>query len=148
MARILYPYLHPVCSMASTLRLSLRGTIPYSNISHLLLNPPKQVLYGIIQKIASSFPESARARYQQAASTFRIPYWDWAAQPPSGDQYFPVSVGGSTTVPVITPQSNGETVQIANPLYSYKFAPLNPESGDFISDQGVPVCTSYSRSHL
>jgi tyrosinase len=107
-----------------------------------LLSNLQQVLYGIIQQLASSFPDSTKARYQQAAATFRIPYWDWAAQPPSGDQYFPVSVGGSVTASVITPQSNGQTVQIPNPLYSYKFAPLNPESGDFVSDQGIPVCTS------
>lgn len=98
----------------------------------------EQVLYGIIQNIANSFPDATLARYQQAASTFRIPYWDWAAQPPSGDQYFPVSVGGSTTATVITPQSNGQTVTIPNPLYSYKFSPLDPEQGDFINDQGVP----------
>lgn len=102
----------------------------------------QQVLYGIIQDIASSFPDSTRARYQQAAATFRVPYWDWAAVPPSGDQYFPVSVGGSTTASVVTPQSNGQAVQIPNPLYSYKFAPLNPEKGDFVTDQGVPVCIS------
>jgi len=98
----------------------------------------EQVLYGIVQKLASSFPDSTRARYQAAASTFRVPYWDWAAQPPNGDQYFPLSVGGSTTASVITPQSNGQIVTIPNPLYSYKFAPLNPQSGDFVSEQGVP----------
>jgi tyrosinase len=51
-----------------------------------------------------------------------------------------MSVGGSTTTSVITPQSNGKAVQITNPLYSYRFAPLNPERGDFVADQGVPVC--------
>lgn len=113
----------------------------------MLLTVVQQVLYDIIKNIASSFPDSTRSRYEQAASTFRIPYWDWAASPPAGD-YFPNSVGGSTTASVITPQSNGQTVQIPNPLYSYKFAPLNPENGDFVADQGIPVCQSDSTQFL
>jgi tyrosinase len=90
----------------------------------------EQLLYGIIQGIASQFPDDTRARYQAAASTFRIPYWDWAATPDSND-YFPNAVGGSQTVDVITPTSNGQAVPMANPLYSTTFTPLNPEQGDF-----------------
>lgn len=69
-----------------------------------------------------------------------MPYWDWAAQPLNGDTNFPNSVGGSATIGVITPQSNGLTVPIHNPLYSYKFAPLNPIKGDFPTLNGAPVC--------
>jgi tyrosinase len=90
----------------------------------------EQVLYGLIQQIASSFPDSSRARYEQAAASFRIPYWDWAAQPAAGD-YFPNAVGKSATISVITPQSDGKQVPIDNPLYTYKFNPLNPVEGDF-----------------
>jgi hypothetical protein len=90
----------------------------------------KQALFSIVQSIAAQFPDSSKTRYQQAASTFRIPYWDWAAETASGD-YFPNSVG-SPKVNVITPQSNGEAIQIDNPLYSYNFSPLNPVSGDFV----------------
>ncbi|KAF4637552.1 hypothetical protein G7Y89_g521 [Cudoniella acicularis] len=90
----------------------------------------EQTLYGIVQDIAGQFPTDTKARYQQAAITFRIPYWDWAANPPNGDGYFPNSVA-APTINVITPQSNGQTVQIPNPLYSYNFAPLNPVAGDF-----------------
>ncbi len=98
----------------------------------------QQVLYGIIQDIASQFQAQDQVRYKKAAATFRIPYWDWAAQPGDGF-YFPNSVGGSTTVSVITPTSKGQPVVIANPLYSTKFHPLNPVAGDFVSVAGAPV---------
>ncbi|PBP18012.1 tyrosinase precursor [Diplocarpon rosae] len=97
----------------------------------------EQVLYGIIQDLAAKFPVNTRAQYQEAAASFRIPYWDWAATPEDGD-FFPNSVGGSTTVSVITPTSNGQAVSISNPLYSYNFHPLNPVAGDFVSLQGTP----------
>ncbi|KAI9050620.1 hypothetical protein LZ554_005779 [Drepanopeziza brunnea f. sp. 'monogermtubi'] len=97
----------------------------------------EQVLYGIIQDIAAKFPAATKAQYQAAAATFRIPYWDWAAAPADGD-YFPNAVGASPTATVITPTSNGQQVQIANPLYSYKFHPLNPVAGDFVPLQGTP----------
>lgn len=97
----------------------------------------EQTLYGIIQTIASQFPADTKDRYQKAASTFRIPYWDWAATPLNGD-YFPASVGGSATVSVIQPTSAGKPVSIANPLYQTTFHPLNPVAGDFAALQGVP----------
>ncbi|KAJ8061925.1 hypothetical protein OCU04_009712 [Sclerotinia nivalis] len=92
----------------------------------------EQCLYQIIQKIASTFPTATKARYQQAALAFRIPYWDWAATPPAGDKYFPTVVG-QPLIQLITPTSNNKPVQITNPLYSYKFNPLNPLKGDFPS---------------
>ncbi|EMR83072.1 putative tyrosinase precursor protein [Botrytis cinerea BcDW1] len=92
----------------------------------------EQYLYQIIQKIAATFPTFTKARYQQAALTFRMPYWDWAAAPPAGDKYFPTVVG-QPLIQIITPTSNNKPVQINNPLYSYKFNPLNPLKGDFPS---------------
>jgi tyrosinase len=97
----------------------------------------EQTLYGIIQNIASQFPDDSRARYQQAAATFRIPYWDWAITPQNGD-YFPTALSDPTPVSVITPASNGATVTIPNPLFSTTFHPLNPVAGDFAPLQGVP----------
>ncbi|KAB8292555.1 hypothetical protein EYC80_008264 [Monilinia laxa] len=67
----------------------------------------EQYLYQIVQQIAASFPTATKTRYQQAALTFRMPYWDWAAAPPSGDKYFPVVVG-QPSIQVITPTSNGK----------------------------------------
>ena len=83
----------------------------------------EQVLYGIMQQVVGEFPVgSDRDRYSTAASTFRIPYWDWAAAPPSGQSVLPASVGGSETVQVTAP--TGATT-IKNPLFSYTFHPLD-----------------------
>ena len=91
-----------------------------------------------MQDIASQFPDTTRAKYQEAASNFRIPYWDWAAQPPNGGTYFPNSIG-SPSIGVITPESDGQTINVPNPLYSNKFTPLNPVKGDFSTISGTPV---------
>lgn len=83
----------------------------------------EQVLYGFIQQIAAQYPQGpTRDRFVAAAKNFRIPYWDWAASPPSGQSVFPTSVGGSPTVMVDGP--NGSQL-IGNPLFSYQFNPLN-----------------------
>ncbi|KAG9238946.1 tyrosinase precursor [Amylocarpus encephaloides] len=92
----------------------------------------EQALYASVQKVAAQFPAETRARYQKVASTFRVPYWDWAAEAPAGDTNFPRAVG-SPNISVVTPQSNGQSVQIPNPLYSHKFNPLNPINGDFFT---------------
>lgn len=83
----------------------------------------EQVVYSLMQQIVGEFQAgSDRDRYSTAATTFRIPYWDWAAAPPSGQSVLPASVGGSATVQVTAP--TGITT-IKNPLFSYTFRPLN-----------------------
>ena len=39
---------------------------------------------------------------------------------------------------MITPQSNGRTVQINNPLYTCNYHPINPQSGDFPAAPVIP----------
>ncbi|KAK3383259.1 hypothetical protein B0T24DRAFT_661801 [Lasiosphaeria ovina] len=83
----------------------------------------EQVMYSLIQSLATWWPEGeARNRYQQASLRFRIPYWDWAANPSSGQSVLPQSVGGSPYVDVNGPSG---IQRIANPLFSYSFKPLN-----------------------
>ncbi|KAK1835532.1 hypothetical protein QBC39DRAFT_146365 [Podospora conica] len=83
----------------------------------------EQVLYDLIQQIASWWPEGEDGdRYRAAAPRFRIPFWDWASAPPSNDRALPASVGGSPDIVVDGP--NGSQ-RIANPLFSYTFKPLN-----------------------
>ena len=72
--------------------------------------------------IAGLWPEAERDRYVAAAARFRIPYWDWAAPPPSGQSVLPLSVGGSPYVDVNGPSG---LQRISNPLFSYSFKPLN-----------------------
>ncbi|KAH8586174.1 hypothetical protein B0O99DRAFT_656959 [Bisporella sp. PMI_857] len=94
----------------------------------------EQVLYDHIQKIAASYPAESRARYQKAALNFRIPFWDWARIPPPGETNLPTFIASEKKVKVITPNSNGNEVEIDNPLYSYKFHPVNPRPGDFYDE--------------
>ncbi|KAK4193361.1 putative tyrosinase [Podospora australis] len=82
----------------------------------------EQVLYSLVQMIATWWPENERQPYLDAAHRFRIPYWDWATYPPSGGSVLPMSVGGSPFVDISGP--NG-IQRIANPLFSYTFRPLN-----------------------
>ncbi|KAI9775145.1 MAG: hypothetical protein M1839_001396 [Geoglossum umbratile] len=84
----------------------------------------EQALYSIIQKIASEYQDPAlRSKYTAAAAKFRIPYWDWAQAVPQGQPVLPAIVS-SKTVSVVTTQ--GAKTTIRNPLYSYKFHPLDP----------------------
>ncbi len=91
----------------------------------------KETLSTIIQSIAASFPDPAdQARYLAAARNFRVPYWDWAMPLQAGDSVLPSSVQ-EETVKVMTPSSDGQAVEMKNPLYSFDFHPLNPTAGDF-----------------
>lgn len=82
----------------------------------------QQILFKSIQDIATWYPDqSDRLRYQAAAVNFRIPYWDWAAVPTSGDSIVP-KILTDENVDIDGP--NGfQTIQ--NPLFNYKFQPLN-----------------------
>ena len=93
----------------------------------------EQTLYKHIVDVVNEFPAgSQRQRYASAALSWRFPYWDWAAPPPSGQSVYPASLL-SPTIKVTMP--NGTTI-IPNPLYSYQFHPVskkdfyfNPVSG-------------------
>ncbi|KAF1923578.1 tyrosinase [Didymella exigua CBS 183.55] len=80
----------------------------------------EQALYQSVQEVINTFPESQRSRWQQAASTLRMPYWDWAQD------------GGSATVPTlirdqtVTVTKPSGRVTIPNPLYSYSWGSSLP----------------------
>ncbi len=57
-----------------------------------------------------------------AAASLRLPYWDWAMDPPAGQNDVPDSIA-QPSIQVITP--NG-TQTIPNPLYQYTFHPIDP----------------------
>ena len=86
----------------------------------------EQVLWGIIQDLSNEEPFVGRSEYESAASTFRVPFWDWAA----GD--LPDSISGSPWIQLSMP--NG-TYPVLNPLYQYAFHPLNTQ--DFPDGGGV-----------
>ncbi|KAI9785255.1 MAG: hypothetical protein M1835_003372, partial [Candelina submexicana] len=83
----------------------------------------EQVLWNTMLNISKEYPPGPDYdRYVAAAADFRIPYWDWAKAPPAGWGTLPWSVGGATTVDVVTPTGNKT---IRNPLFSYEFHKLN-----------------------
>jgi tyrosinase len=87
----------------------------------------EQVLYSVVQDIASKFTGPDNAKYVAAAKDFRIPYYDWAALPQAGSAAFPSAL---TARRVNVTDKNGPR-QINNPLASFNFHPVNPTAGDF-----------------
>lgn len=101
------------------------GFCPHSNVLFGSWHRPylaifEQALYQAIQEVINEFPSGQRGRWQQAAATFRMPYWDWAQD------------GGSNTVPTlirdqtVTVTKPQGTVTIPNPLYSYSWGNSMP----------------------
>ncbi|OCK73056.1 Di-copper centre-containing protein [Lepidopterella palustris CBS 459.81] len=87
----------------------------------------EQVWYSHVQEVVNSFPASQQSRWATAASTIRIPYWDWAMAPPSGQSDVPTLIRDKT-VSVTTP-SGQQTID--NPLYQYTFHPVSNDLGGF-----------------
>lgn len=81
----------------------------------------EQLIQAYAMEAAQQFPAGdLQSRMVAAAQTLRIPYWDWAMTPPSGQNTLPDSIA-QPNITVTTP--NG-TESIANPLYSYYFHPV------------------------
>ncbi|KAI4093348.1 MAG: hypothetical protein LQ344_002936 [Seirophora lacunosa] len=78
----------------------------------------EQVLYGIVQEVATSIANDTNGEYKEAALTFRHPYWDWAAPASDGGPVLPAPISGSAYIVVHLP--NG-SLTISNPLYQYNF---------------------------
>ena len=100
--------------------LNQAGFCPHSNTLFGSWHRPylaifEQALYQAVQEVIDEFPSGQRGRWQQAAATLRMPYWDWAQD------------GGSNTVPTlirdqtVTVTKPQGTVTIPNPLYSYSW---------------------------
>lgn len=83
----------------------------------------EQILHGHALDIAKEHPAGeARDKALETASKVRLPYWDWAMDPPSSKEgCMPASLR-RPTVNVTFP--NGTKSSIANPLYRYDFHPL------------------------
>lgn len=92
----------------------------------------EQILYDIVQAISKTFNTD---EYTKAAQTFRIPYWDWAADAPAGKHVLPDTISGSPFIQLTVPSGNKV---INNPLFRYHFKALN--QNDFPDD---PVSTGF-----
>ncbi|KAF2116452.1 common central domain of tyrosinase-domain-containing protein [Lophiotrema nucula] len=94
----------------------------------------EQVLHDRAVEIANQWTGDEKAKYTDAANKLRLPYWDWAMTPDAQDGAMPMSlrrVTASVTYP------NGTKADIANPLYSYKFHPLNKADFKPLADAGL-----------
>ena len=83
----------------------------------------EQILHDRAVDIAKEYPVGeARDHAMTIADKVRLPYWDWAIDPPNSDEgCMPASLRRSTATVTF---SNGTTGIIANPLYRYDFHPL------------------------
>ncbi|KAJ6786222.1 hypothetical protein PWT90_05756 [Aphanocladium album] len=85
----------------------------------------EQQMFKLANAIASLFTNATeRGLYQQAASRFRIPYWDWSLPAPAGETHLPDCFWS----PVIVQYGPNGAQHIRNPLYSYLFHPLDEEA--------------------
>ena len=80
----------------------------------------QQVLWNIAQVIARTYPTALQDEYISAATTLRVPYWDWVEHP-----YLP-DAASQPSVTITTP--DGEAT-LSNPLYAYIFLDTPEEEG-------------------
>ncbi|KAF8964476.1 common central domain of tyrosinase-domain-containing protein [Flammula alnicola] len=78
----------------------------------------EQILQKHAQEVAATYTVD-RASWVQAATQLRQPYWDWAANAVPPDQVIALK-----QVTITGP--NGQKVTADNPLYHYKFHPVDP----------------------
>ncbi|KAK2748332.1 hypothetical protein FQN57_000990 [Myotisia sp. PD_48] len=103
------------CSHGSTL-------FPVWHRPYLALH--EEMIWNHAQKLAATYPQNVRKRYEDAAKEMRIPYWDWAAD---------VQMPRSLTSPKINVNTPSGLREIDNPLFTYKVDP-NAQPG-FPNDQ-------------
>jgi len=93
------------------------------HVSKPPLTNAQQLLVGHAKAAAEEFPPGQqRDMFIQAADKLRLPYWDWAVSPPSGQNVVP-EVLSQDLIQVFTPSG---TQTIDNPLAFYKFHPIDP----------------------
>ena len=81
----------------------------------------EQIIHKHATDIVAGIPSgSTKTKYQTALTQLRLPYWDWAAKL---TPIVPTSVSAPTIS--VTYPNNGTRATISNPLYSYKFHPID-----------------------
>ncbi|KKA30812.1 hypothetical protein TD95_003673 [Thielaviopsis punctulata] len=103
----------------------------------------EKTLYDYAQEIASWFPDSERQQYIEAAKNWRMPYWDWALDPPDDESIFLPEF----TVSGIKVNGPAGVQYIANPLYSYRFNPLDTASFHYVGFQSWKTTQRYPTSN-
>jgi tyrosinase len=106
------------------------GFCPHGNILFSTWHRPylavfEQAWYLSVQEVINTFPADQQQRWRNAANGLRMPYWDWAVAPPSGQDSTPTLIRDQQ-VTVTTP--NGQQT-IPNPLYKYSWGTVPAEIG-------------------
>jgi tyrosinase len=83
----------------------------------------EQILHDRAVDVANEYPiGEARNKALELADRVRLPYWDWAQNPPNPDEGVIPSNLRRQMAKVTFP--NGTTGEITNPLYRYDYHPL------------------------
>ncbi|KAK8084996.1 tyrosinase 2 [Apiospora hydei] len=122
----------PWNGVENTTAAPFNGFCPHGNTPFTAWHRPFMALYeqtlgDHVQVLASQYNDSSSAAYKAAAESFRAPFWDWAA-----DYRLPASVMEQ----LITVNGPHGTVDIPNPLYSYRWQqfPLSSDPNYFPED--------------
>ena len=93
----------------------------------------EQILHDRAVDVANEYPAGeARQMARSVADRVRLPYWDWAMNPPNSKEGVIPSCVRKPTTNVLFP--NGSTGVIPNPLFRYDFHPLKYEEfSDLVS---------------
>jgi hypothetical protein len=89
--------------------------------------------------IPNQFDQSLQQELQSAADTWRLPYWDWAAQKPDWHDKANTSKFGPNVPEIITLQKvpvrgkTGGMVFVDNPVWKFTLA-----AGDNMGNHGIP----------
>jgi tyrosinase len=96
------------------------------------------VLWSNAQTIAQTYPLSQQADYVAAATTLRVPYWDWAATP---------ALPNVVTTKSITINTPDGFQEVDNPLYNYTFQ-TDAAGNGFPSGDPVSSCPMLEASNF
>ena len=83
----------------------------------------EQILHDRAVDVANEFPMGqARSKAMELADRVRLPYWDWAMNPPNATEgVVPYSLRDRMVTMTLP---NGTVREVQNPLYRYDFHPL------------------------
>ncbi|KAF3922528.1 Tyrosinase [Orbilia brochopaga] len=84
----------------------------------------EQLLYEImINEVIPKFPQGEQQKWLDAASTFRLPYWDWAEKKQRSPDHPPIYdvpiITKSPKIKVVDLSNTASTVDIDNPMYKF-----------------------------
>jgi tyrosinase len=110
----------------------------------------EQVLHDRAVDVANEYPiGQAHNRAMELANRVRLPYWDWAMNPPNSTEGVIPSSLRDRMVTINCP--NGTVSEVQNPLYRYDFHPLESDVFAPLVSSSLPVIkvtyTPQKRTH-